>query len=208
MARKILRRILWQVRRKFLFDRDYISTDVANMVISPGGVGTSLVMAHLSQFIQINDPHDQDGIKHLHRLPDAWLGRKRVLFIGGDADTIYRSILRRGWLGVQSSKLGCPLCRIPIRPLQKRLFKRAVRVQQERFEQYPTGYVLTINFDELWDRIYEIGAFFGIENDAFGRDFPPREEAVQFRRRQLADRIDQQLDLITDPSIATDLLQL
>ena len=51
-----------------------------NLVISTGGAGTTFLMKHLSQFIQINDSYDQDRMKHLPRLPAGWLEGRRILY--------------------------------------------------------------------------------------------------------------------------------
>jgi len=84
-----------------------IPGDLELIIVSPGGVGTTFLIRHLSKFRKTNCPYDSDGLKH-RVVPPKKLGELdvRVIFVDGQNEDIYYSLKRRCWLEMQSAKLG------------------------------------------------------------------------------------------------------
>lgn len=150
--------------------------EVENLVISPGGVGTTFLMLHLEKFIKLNSPHDVDGIKHLPVLPKSWIDTKRILFLTGDYKDISFSLRRRGWIGIQSAKLGCILCQFTSGGLREFLFHKRVMHQLGFFYKIRNKQnVLIIDYDDIWRKKLEIKEFFEIGNNEFLTMFPQKK---------------------------------
>ena len=156
-----------------------VETTPKTLVISPGGVASSFLIDYLSSFLTLNDIDDRDDIKHLPRLSAEWLNTKKILYIYGNPDDVYRSISRRGWVDIQGAKLGCVLCQFTRGALQAFLFKKAVKKQIDKFCQYAKDqpdHVMAITYGEIWTAAPQIKAFFEIKDDGFLPNFPPRKE--------------------------------
>lgn len=165
-------------KRNPLRDLD-ADTTPTTLVISPGGVASSFLIDYLSKFLTLNDIDDRDDIKHLPRLSSEWLSTKKVLYIYGDPDDVYRSIARRGWVDIQGAKLGCVLCQFTFGSLQALMFKKAVQRQIDRFCGYANKRpenVMAISYNDIWAAAPRIKAFFEINDDDFLQNFPPRKE--------------------------------
>jgi len=147
------------------------------LVVSPGGVATTSLMAHVSAFTETNDVNDRDDLKHL-AAPPYWLnGEHRVLFLTGRPSRIVASLERRGYRARQAAKLGSmPAVLLP--GASGRVFlRRAVERQMARWRAYAEAHpdrVRVIPFEELWTRKQEIAAFLGIADPAFVERFPER----------------------------------
>lgn len=169
-----LRNAWFALRRIFALRSTLQNTGVPNLVISPGGVGTTFLMRHLSGYIGLNDDYDEDRLKHIPYVPVDFLATKKILFITGSDDAIYSSIQRRGWVSIQGAKLGSLLVPLSAGKLQERAFRAAVRRQIARFRTYPPDRVLIVNYDDIWDNKETIQTFFGIESQQFVTEFPKR----------------------------------
>lgn len=155
-----------------------------NLIISPGGVGTTFLIDHCGQFIATNDRDDLDGLKHIPRVPLAADQPPKVVFITGDPEEIYASISRRGWIRDQSSKLGCVICQFSWGAFRKRAFTARVDAQIAEFTQAADrGDVLLIAYDDIWDRAHEIARWLGIEDPAFLTNFPKRRSRTEAHRK-------------------------
>lgn len=145
-------------------------------IVSPGGVATTAIIQHLSQFIATNADSDSDGLKHWPHPPQDWgtLEGKRVLFVSGEADVIYQSIMRRGWIEVQSAKLGCLTGVMATGELQRRAFIAAVEAQQSRWKAIRSENFRVISYEQIWDAAESLAAFFGIDDPRFVSEFPKR----------------------------------
>lgn len=81
------------ISRMVLLDYLVPKNDIPpNLVISTGGAGTTFLMKHLSQFLQINDTFDRDRLKHLPRLPTGWLENRRILYVYAKPSEVFLSI--------------------------------------------------------------------------------------------------------------------
>ena len=170
------------LNRKIAPEKTIVESDVPNLVISPGGVGTSFLIHHLSRFIALNDFEDKDGLKHLPKVSKSWLLEKKILFVSGKEEDIYRSIKNRGFLGFQSAKLGCYLCQFSASKLQKYFFKKAVAKQIKTYKGYKNSNVLIIEYEDIWDNILEIKGFFSIGDDDFQIGFPNKKARTSKRK--------------------------
>jgi hypothetical protein len=163
------------IGRKLLLDRLFSGGEFPRiLVISTGGAGTTFLMKHLARFVPLNDPFDGDRVKHLPRLPAGWLQDRRILYIHGAPADVYRSIRRRGWVHMHAGELGCLACQFTWGDLWRRLFERAVQRQIDTFHAYRSDTVTLLAYDDIWSRVDEIAAFFGIEAARFKAEFPTR----------------------------------
>jgi hypothetical protein len=161
------------VSRCLALDRVFTEHNVPpNLVISTGGAGTTFLMKHLAQFIEINDPFDRDRIKHLPRLPAGWLDDRRILYLYASPEVVFRSIRRRGWLNMHAGELGCVTCQFTWGCLQKRFFEQGVQNQINAFHKYPAESVMCLKYENIWENIEEIANFFSIDDFRFVQDFP------------------------------------
>ncbi|WP_164100402.1 hypothetical protein [Candidatus Laterigemmans baculatus] len=143
-------------------------------IVSPGGVATTALLQHLSRFLTVNAVSDSDGLKHWPRPPQDWsaLGGTRILFVSGDADVIYRSIRRRGWVEAQAAKLGCLTGVIARGDRQRRAFIAAVEAQKANWRAASSESLRFITYDTLWDSAEHLAAYFGIDDRRFVSEFP------------------------------------
>jgi hypothetical protein len=144
-------------------------------VVSPGGVGTTALMAHLERFARINARDDSDGLKHLPRPPRLPPGAAvRFLFISGPADAICDSLARRGWTEDQAANLGAPLALLLRGVPQRRALSNAIGRQRRAWTKAPLAPTLCVDYGELWEAGPRIAAFLGITDPAFVTGYPRR----------------------------------
>jgi hypothetical protein len=147
------------------------------LVVSPGGVGTTFLMEHLARFADVNDPHDQDRLKHLPGPPPGLAGsRTRVIFVTGQPATIAGSLRRRGWLRQQSAKLGSVGGIVLTGAEAERAFLKAVAEQKRRWTQAGVEHLMMIEYEDIWDRVGDLANFLSISDPAFTAEFPARKE--------------------------------
>lgn len=115
-----------------------------------------------------------DGWKHIP-VPPAHSSAK-IVYVYGDIDIICANAVRRGWVRRQGAKLGQPLCAITWGRVQQGLYRRAVEHQMAAFLADKS--ILTVRYEELWDRISEIGAHLSISDPAFVQTLPPKRERL------------------------------
>jgi hypothetical protein len=145
-----------------------------NLVISTGGAGTTFLMKHLAQFVQINDFFDSDRLRHLPRLPPEWLKDRRVLFVFDEPEAVFLSVQRRRFLHKHAGELGSVACQFTFGDLRKKLFERAVRKQIDAFHAHKSDNLMLLNYDDIWARSKEVADFFSIRDERFLSDFPER----------------------------------
>lgn len=144
------------------------------VIISTGGVGTTMLMEHCNRFITVNSTGDWDGLKHLPNLPHSFPPTVPIIYVYGEPDAVYASIKRRGWLGKQGSKLGCPSCFLTFGGLRKRLFLNAVGRQITAFRDLERPRTLRLHYEQLWDNTQAIADALNIQDPAFVASFPER----------------------------------
>ena len=143
-------------------------------VVSPGGVGTSMLIDHIGKYRRVNCNDDRDHLKHAPRLPKRLADELKVLFVHGDVDDIVRSIRRRGWIPRHGSKLGSIGSVLGLGEARPRALRRAVVRQIDWFKSHPHPNLLLIRYDELWDRTERLAEFLEISDPSFVAAFPPR----------------------------------
>lgn len=144
------------------------------VVISPGGVGSTLLIDAISPFLRVNSRDDADHLKHLPRLPNWFPVEKRVIFVHGGVDDIVHSIRRRGWVARHGSKLGSIASVLAGEEGRVEALRRAVERQVEWFTKVDRPNLLRLRYEDLWDRLDEISAFLALDGGAFRSAFPPR----------------------------------
>jgi hypothetical protein len=168
---RILGRITRTFRRKFVLPAVPAETQV--LVVSPGGVGTTMMLEHLQRFVRVNDPFDRDGLKHLPRPPKFRSEQTRTIFLFGQPDDIFDSLNRRGWVEGLGSLFGS-FATVLSGPRGKReRFAAALARQREAWSAH-RGAIMFIDYGELWDRLPELERFLELEVTDFLRTFPPR----------------------------------
>lgn len=143
------------------------------LVVSPGGVATTMLLKHINRFTDANEPFDLDGWKHIPVPPKQ---SQKIIYVYGDLDIICANAELRDWIPRQGAKLGQPLCAFTAGKIRKTLYRRAVERQMRAFLTFPT--VFKVQYDELWTRIPEIGDFLEINDPAFVATFPARRERL------------------------------
>ena len=145
-------------------------------VVSPGGVATTAVIDHLSRFVHVNDRADRDNKKHRPKPPSD--ASSRLIFVYGEAEDSLRSIDRRGWLRIQSAKLGSAGGAYLPKRFATLAFKRAVVKQHEAFHSFSAarGNCIALHYDDIWDSADVLAKFLHINNPGFVSEFPDRKE--------------------------------
>jgi len=149
------------------------------LVISPGGVGTTFLMAYIVKKIpgiSLNHIHDNDGFKHMANFP--WLlSKHKILYVNGDINDIVNSISRRGWVLQQSAKLGCSVCQLLWNDEHlERSFIRAIKRQMNYFKSRESSNLMVTNYEDLWLKAEDIAIFFEAPDvNDFCKNFPKRK---------------------------------
>jgi len=147
------------------------------LVVSPGGVGTTFLMNHLSSYVKINSPSDVDGLKHApipyKEILDSGV---KVIYMYGDPEDVYRSIKKRGWIVQQGVKLGSALCVMSFGVLQKWAFIRSVNKQKMNWISSKGIDVLQLSYEDIWSNVQTISYFLNISDPSFVTDFPERKK--------------------------------
>lgn len=143
-------------------------------VISPGGVGTTMLIEHMAKYLRVNRNDDRDHLKHCPRLPGRLPEDLRILFVYGNPDDIVTSIQRRGWLPRHGSKLGSIGSVIALGGARHDALRSAVIRQIDWFKTSTRPHLMLIRYEELWDKSDELAEFLGIADPSFVRDFPAR----------------------------------
>ena len=171
-ALQILRNQWWNTAIK----PAHLPADMEIYVVSPGSVGTTLLIGHICRFRKTNCNRDSDHLKHRPRPPSALLRRSevRVVFVTGEDEAIYASLKRQGRVETHGARLGSPLTVFTRGEFQKRLFLRAVHRQHLNWTAKPHGQFLVLKYDEIWHRIDELAEFVGVKAEEFRANFPQR----------------------------------
>lgn len=151
--------------------RAYAGLDA--VVVSPGGVATTLLIEELSKRVRVNHVHDGDGLKH-RPTPGDLPPQLKVIFVDGDFEDIFRSLNRRGFLAEQLGKLGSALGPVLPESLAKEELRSAVLRQRKAWEAIDGGRALFVEFDNLWEELPTIAAHVGLDPVAFTQSFPKR----------------------------------
>jgi hypothetical protein len=175
-AKFILTRIWW----KRVVAPPRIPRGLEVLVVSPGGVGTTFLIEHIGRFRVTNNVHDNDGLKHLPTPPRELRYRPdlRVVFLTGDADQIYASLKRRGYIDQQGAKLGSALSVVLRGGLQRITLVRAIRRQYRRWTKRQDNKVLVLKYNDIWERIDDIANFIGVNAGEFRERFPVRRARI------------------------------
>jgi len=148
------------------------------LIVSPGGVATTMLISYVSRYVKINHAHDLDRKKHLSN--SGVIGkitRSKILYIYTDPEDIKNSIIRRGWFYKQAGKLGCYKCFFDYNK-RNVYFMESVKRQKELFkniDKHNGNKILFIDYNDLWVRKKEIMDFFGIEDNDFVLNYPKRK---------------------------------
>jgi hypothetical protein len=159
------------------------------LVVSTGGVGTSVLSESLGRYRRTNDFRDLDGLKHLPVPPLGGNREARVIYVLGDPVASVVSLFRRQYHSGQSYKL--QYCRLFRRTLpMSATLEEYVHAGRDRFyfeehyrawcETFRTRPTLVVKYDSLWQHLSAIQEFAQVPED-FVRSFPafrPRESQV------------------------------
>lgn len=137
------------------------------LIVSAGGVATTFFIKHLSQFLETNEPGNEDGLKHLSVKPRFWGARRpKIIFVLGDPVEAALSLDRRGYFAYhiwmcgasklspemdlsQFSKGGSDFLFLP------QLY-RWLKADQKSEEVY------FIDYNDFWSKESEVLAFVGL----------------------------------------------
>lgn len=181
-----LRRVIWSLNYRFwripIFHRFKIyNTNIKNLVVSPGGVGTTFVMEYLEKFIILNNKSDRDQLKHIPNVPFSLNKNIKILFITSDFEEIYSSLNKRDWVKYNALKLGSPMSKLYKKEKLKKVFYKLVLKQKKAFESSKKNPILIIEYNDIWKRKKEIMHHFKISDFNFLKNFPLRKERTSIK---------------------------
>lgn len=153
------------------------SVDV--LIVSPGGVATTMLIEFVQKFAKTNDHTDKDGFKHIPVPPISFNSKLRCIYIYGDPELATVSLFRRNFGRPQSKKLkkDCPFPQtissnwsledyidIASRDDKFRMsFYEHFSNWFYKYRLYPT---LFIRDDSIWEHITEITDFLELPRSA------------------------------------------
>ena len=153
------------------------------VVVSYGGVGTTLLMKHLARFRKLNDPDDNDGWKHLTVPPITRRREVRFIYVFGDPVDAAVSLFRRDYQYWQSMKLQRfhPHPPGPIVPSMSLIDYARMGVDRFQFERHFDNWsarylvrpTLFLRYEKMWEHLDQVAEFLALPSDAFA-DFPPQ----------------------------------
>ncbi len=139
---------IYRTRLNFIYHDDVIPC----IIISPGGVASSMLITHVARFADVNI--DDYFLKHIP-YPVPRLSKSRILYLYDDPEVIYESLRRRNFQYLHIAKLGTgiwpllyllPLWILDLmsHPLRKLLLS-AIRRQIRAFREYDSDLVLCVS---------------------------------------------------------------
>ena len=150
------------------------------LVVSSGGVATTMIITHLRQYLTVNAADDSDGLKHRPHPPHMTENPIPALLIVGDFASIWSSLVRRDFHRPQEQRLGCVRCLVTHGDTEQRQMARAVARQRRRWERgWPN--LLVVEYDDLWDRVDDIASHFGITDPRFNRVLHDGDQAAHHK---------------------------
>lgn len=163
-----------------------VPKDLQYLVVSPGGVGSTAFLRHLSSFGTCNAWNDADGLKHRPR-PPRWIPPEcRVVFIDGEADDIVASLMARGFHTAQAAKLGAVgYFFVPRQTWRLVLLKRAI-FKQSLSWCAETKQILVVDYDTMWNSAEQLGEFLGLSGTDFLLTFPAQRPRTSRSSRGLS----------------------
>jgi len=149
-----------------------------NLIISPGGVATTMLINYLSKYIQVNDPNDKDLLKHLTKLPSNLNKHTKILYIYGDTKSIFLSLKRRNYFYSHCLKMNCLKCLFFQGGLQYKFFEDRINYQKNLLTKNQNYQLLVLSYDEIWTKKNKIKKFFKISSKEFIDRFPQKKSRV------------------------------
>lgn len=157
-------------RRWGLYD---LPNDIEGLVVSPGGVATTMLLEHLGQFINVNALGDEDGLKHRPRPPRNTQVTVPALVVVGNPAVLLRSLEARGLTRHQFIRLGSfSGALVPFGDRVACMARSMWRLRRQWESSWPR--TLVVDYDEIWDRVNDIAQHFGVSDRRFVQDFPPK----------------------------------
>lgn len=167
------------------FERRWMSyvlpPGLQGLVISPGGVASTMMIEHLGQFITVNAPDDSDGLKHRPHPPRATDNAVPALVLVGDPAAVARSLAARDFHYAQCIRLGAIGGVLTAHGGGAPRVANTMRRLRRNWERdWPK--TLVIDYEEMWDRKHDIAEHFGIVHPHFVEEFPVRRERTSTYR--------------------------
>lgn len=160
----------------------FIDKKLDVLVVSGGGVGTTLLMRQLSKYRTVNNVNDGDGFKHLP-VPPITINRSlKVIFVFGDPILAVKSLFRRSFQGPQSYKLQAFKANRELVKDDESIHDYANEgvdklFLKDQFENwyyhYPIYDTLFISFEHLFDQLEAVRSFLDLPSE-FIADFPKK----------------------------------
>jgi len=157
-------------RKKFT---PVIGSELEAIVVSPGGVGTTMLMEHMAKFKQVNSAGDEDGLKHLPQVPPS-VQEVPVVFLTESPEIAIQSLASRKFLDANAVKLGSLLYFLVPHSFQNLFMRRAIS-RQERNWMNSEANVMRVSYGDLWERLPEIAEHLGVTDPSFVSSFPPQK---------------------------------
>lgn len=161
-----------------------VPRDVEVMVSSPGGVGTSFLLTHLSKYKRTNNPSDKDRFKHIIFPPLSHNKNIKYIYIFGSPIDSVISLFGRNFHFYHSAKIVSFKNTVKPIPEEKTLEEYASEgtdrfLFSEQFNNwlthskfYPT---LFLRYEKIWDNLETLYEFLEIPQEEI-TSFPQKKE--------------------------------
>lgn len=145
------------------------------LVVSPGGVATTMLIKHIRSFIKINCENDTDYLKHIPTIPKNFIKKKiKIIYIYDNKEVILNSLERRSYLTRQIIKLGGILEFFTNFFNKRNLCKKYIEYQINHFIKSEYPYLLILKYEDIWNEKKTIMKFIGISDLNFLNKFPEK----------------------------------
>ena len=166
---------------KIGFKKRYSKTQIKKLksldvlIISPGGVGTTVLMDHISNFKKTNDRDNLDGLKHKNKPYNEKIDSLKIIYIFGNYKSIYKSLKRREYFQTQMLYFESILGTLSSKSITLNQFKKLVITHKKNWMEVANLDILFMDYDDLFESKIEIKNFLNISDNRFLLNFPIRK---------------------------------
>lgn len=178
---KVLKNFISVFLIKFGFKKRYSKTQIETLnnldvlVVSPGGVGTTVLIDHISNFKKINDRDNADGLKHKFKPYNGKVDALKIIYIFGNYKSIYKSLKRREYFQTQMLHFESILGTLSSKLISLNYFKKLAIAHKKNWMEAGNIEILFIDYEDLFESKMEIKKFLNISEKDFLVNFPIRK---------------------------------
>jgi len=148
------------------------------LVVSPGGVGTTVLIDHCKKYLTINDRDNLDGLKHKIKPFNNFKKELKIIYIDGDSLDIYSSLKRRNYFQTQLLNFESLLGVISSRLVDIKKFEKLLKLHKRNWSNMTGENILFLNYENLFESSKKINTFLDIQETSFIETFPKRKKRI------------------------------